>query len=111
MADNSVLADAVNAATGWDLTGEEAEIIGLRIVNLMRVYNFRCGHTRAMEAPSPRYGSAPVDGPAQGKTIVPVLDHMLDSYYEKMGWDIGTGKPLPATLEKLGLARVVKDIW
>ena len=64
-----------------------------------------------MEAPSPRYGSAPVDGPAKGKTIVPVLDTMLDSYYQKMGWDRETGKPLPETLKKLGLGHVINDIW
>jgi len=111
MADNKVLAEAVKAATGWDFDEEETEKVGLRIVNLMRVYNFRCGHTRAMEAPSPRYGSAPLDGPAKGKSIIPVLDSMLDSYYERMGWDKKTGKPLPDTLKKLGLEHAIKDIW
>jgi aldehyde:ferredoxin oxidoreductase len=84
--------------------------LGLRIVNLARVYNFKVGHGRGSESPSPRYGSAPLDGPVRGESIVPVLDSMLDSYYEKMGWDKNTGKPLPETLERLGLAYIVKDL-
>ena len=101
---------AVAAATGWDFSADEAETVSLRIVNLLRVYNFRCGHSRELEATSPRYGSAPVDGPAQGISILPGLDEMLDDYYERMGWDKVTGKPLPDTLKKLGLEHVIPDI-
>jgi aldehyde:ferredoxin oxidoreductase len=36
---------------------------------------------------------------------------MLDNYYRILGWDIKTGKPLPETLEKLGLDHVIQDIW
>jgi aldehyde:ferredoxin oxidoreductase len=111
LVDTKVLAEAVKAATGWDFNEEEAEAVGLRILNLMRVYNFKHGHRRELEAPSPRYGSAPVDGPAEGKSIVPVLDKMLDSYYQRMGWDKKTGRPLPDTLRRLGLEHIIKDIW
>ena len=110
MADTETLAEALSAATGWDFNADDAETLSLRIVNLMRVYNFRCGHTRELEAPSPRYGSAPLDGPIKGISIIPVLDEMLDSYYERMGWDKETGKPLPDTLKKLGLEHLIKDI-
>ncbi len=48
-----VLAEALSAATGWNFNEEQAELVGRRIVNLARVYNFREGHTRAMEAPFP----------------------------------------------------------
>ncbi len=109
--DLETIAEAVSAATGWDFTADEAEAVGLRAVNLMRAYNFRCGHTRELEAPSPRSGSTPVNGPAEGKSIIPVLDQMLDLYYEQMGWDKETGKPLPDTLKKLGLEHIIKDIW
>ena len=111
MASMPVLAEALSAATGWDFTEEEAEVLGLRIVNLARVYNIRQGHTRELDAPSPRYGSTPVDGPFAGKTFMPSLDHMLDIYYQKTGWDEKTGKPLPETLERLGLGYAIKDIY
>ncbi|MFC1861704.1 aldehyde ferredoxin oxidoreductase family protein [Chloroflexota bacterium] len=106
-----LVADAVSAATGWDFTAEEATQLSLRIVNQMKVYNILNGHTRELDAPSPRYGSAPVDGIAEGVSIMPMLDQMLDEYYQLMGWDKETGKPLPDTLRKLGLEHIIKDIW
>ena len=39
------------------------------------------------------------------------LDNMLAIYYEQMGWNKETGKPLPDTLKKLGLEFAVKDLW
>jgi aldehyde:ferredoxin oxidoreductase len=106
-----LLAAALSAVTGWNVDSEEAEAVGLRIVTLARVYNLRAGHTRAHDAPSPRYGSAPIDGPFAGQSMMPVLDEMLDIYYRKMGWDVETGKPLPETLTCLGLEYTIKDIW
>ena len=111
MSDIQTLAEVVSAVTGWDFTADEAEMVSLRIVNLLRAYNFRCGHTRELEAPSPRLGSAPLDGPAQGISIIPELNKMLDNYYEQMGWDKVTGAPLSDTLKKLGLGHIIKDIW
>ena len=62
------------------------------------------------ERPSTRYGSIPAGGPAQGKSIMEKWDTMVKNYHELMGWDTETGKPLPETLEKLGLEHVIKDI-
>jgi aldehyde:ferredoxin oxidoreductase len=33
---------------------------------------------------------------------------MIRNYYGLMGWDEQTGKPLPQTLEKLGLAEMIE---
>ena len=99
---NDDWAELLNTATGWDFTGAEIRQIGLRIVNLMRAFNVRQGHTRDLDAPSPRYSSAPIDGPNCGKTIAPVWDKTLDTYYELMGWD-KEGKPLLETLVNLGI--------
>ncbi|MDH5702987.1 MAG: hypothetical protein OEY99_02130 [Aigarchaeota archaeon] len=104
-------AEAVSAVTGWDLAVEEARSIGLRVVNLLRAYNFRCGITRDMDRPSARYGSTPIDGPSKGKSVMPHWEKMLENYYREMGWHTETGKPLPETLKKLGLEHVTKDIW
>ena len=102
--------DCVNAITGRDLTLAEALTIGRRIVNQLRVFNFRHGLDPALEAPSPRYGSAPIDGPAQGKAIGPHFQWMKRHYFELMGWDPATGKPLPHTLQALGLEKLIPDI-
>lgn len=106
-----ILAEMVSAATGWDFSVAEALKVGLRVANLLRVFNLRHGMTAELDAPSPRYGSTPVDGPFAGKSIAPVWSEMLHNYYELMGWDTATGKPLPKTLEDLGLGYVINDTW
>ncbi|MBI2832485.1 MAG: hypothetical protein HYX79_09540 [Chloroflexi bacterium] len=105
------LTEMLKAATGWDLSAEETSMVGLRVVNLLRVFNLRHGLTAELEAPSLRYSSAPVDGPFQGKTIAPLWRETVQNYYGLMGWDSETSKPLPETLRRLGLEHVIKDIW
>jgi aldehyde:ferredoxin oxidoreductase len=107
----AVITQQVNAATDWDVTWDEIAEVGLRAVNLLRAFNVRHGYTPDEDMPSPRYASAPIDGPFQGKSFMAVRDEMLDIYYRDMGWDRTTGKPLPATLKKLGLDFVTPDLW
>src|SRR4030042_3333101 len=102
--------DCLNAVTGWDLSLEDAFHIGRRLVNQLRMFNFRHGMKKEDERPSKRYGSIPVDGPAKGKNIMEKWDWMLENYYTLMGWDPKTGKPLPETLKKLGLEELIKDL-
>ena len=102
--------ETLNIITGWSFDIQEAMDAGRRVVNQFRTFNFRHGLTKEMEAPSVRYGSTPADGPAQGKAIMPQWDALRRSYYEGMGWDPETGKPLPATLRKLGLDDLVADL-
>lgn len=105
-----LLAQALNAATGWDFSFDEALKVGRRAVNLMRVYNIKAGHTPDLEKPSPKYCSTPVDGPAKGKSIRPHLEDMLSNYYNLMGWDRKTGLPRPETLRELGLEYVMDNL-
>jgi len=109
--DVKLLCEALNAVTGWDFNLDEAMTVGRRAVNLMRAFNLRQGITSAMDGPSPRYGSTPIDGPAKGKGIMPFWDDMLRHYYELMGWDRETGVPLPETLSSMGLGYITEDIW
>jgi len=99
--------DCVNAVTGWSLSLDDAFKTGLRIVNQLRVFNFRHGLKKGMERPSEKYGSKPIDGPACGKGIREKWEQMLEIYYTGMGWDPDTGKPLPKTLESLGLRKLI----
>jgi len=102
--------ECFNAVTGWQWSLQDAFTLGRRIVNLLRVFNFRHGLRVEDERPSKRYGSIPVDGPAQGKNIMEKWSWMVENYYRLMGWDPQTGKPLPETLESLGLAEIIKDL-
>jgi aldehyde:ferredoxin oxidoreductase len=96
-----LLAQAVSAVTGWHFSPQEAKTLGLRVVNLMRMYNIRSG-IQGKDYPSERYGSTPTDGPYEGIGIMEHWDTMLQRYYKQMGWDTA-GKPLPSTLKNLGL--------
>jgi len=107
----NLLVGLVSAATGWDFTREEAEQVGLRAINLLRAFNIRHGFTPDSEAPSPRYGSVPADGPFKAKNAALAWDDMLNISYRNMGWDRTTGKPLPETLQKLDLAFVIHELW
>jgi len=102
--------DCVNAVTGRELTVPDALIIGRRAINQLRVFNFRHGLDPSLEVPSVRYGSTPTDGPAEGKAIEPHFKFMKGFYFELVGWDPETGKPLPQTLEKLGLEKLIPDL-
>jgi aldehyde:ferredoxin oxidoreductase len=108
--DFNLALECLNAVTGWDFTIPEAMDVGRRTINQLRVFNFRHGLTKETEAPSARYGSTPVDGPAKGIGIMDHWDSIRRNYYQQMGWNPETGKPLPATLEKLGLVHLVKDL-
>lgn len=102
--------EALNIITGWDFDIPEAMKAGRRIVNQFRAFNFRHGLTKEMEAPSVRYGSTPVDGPAEGKCVSAQWEALRRNYYEQMGWDAETGKPLPQTLKDLGLESLIPDL-
>jgi len=109
--DFTLLVQQVNAATGWNMTVEEAIDVSSREINLFRLFNLRHGVGTDVEMPSTWYGSIPVDGPARGRNIMAYFDYMLDAYYKHMGWDRKSGKPLPETLTKLGLEKERDAIW
>jgi len=105
-----LLAQAVNAVTGWDMDVQEAMQAGKRAVNTARAFNIRHGIDPKLDRPSLRYGSAPLDGIAAGKGIMQHFDRMLLNYYNLMGWS-EHGVPLPQTLKDLALNGIIGDLW
>ena len=102
--------DAINLATGWNLTTEETEEIGERIYNLERIINVERGiASRETDTLPHRVLHKPIpDGPAEGMYCPPEeLQMMLDKYYAFRGWDQKDGTPTPETIERLGLADIV----
>ena len=99
----------LTAATGWP--PEEFDQFGFMVNNLYRAFGIRHGHTREMDEPSPRYGSTSLAGQGKGKSLLPEWQEARRVYYESMGWDGESGKPLPETLRKLGLDFVISHIW
>ena len=102
---------ALEAATGWRFTVDDAVRFGRRTAAINRAVALRCGHTPAMEHPSARYGSTPHDGPAKGQAVADQWDKMVDIWYRDVGYDRKTGKPLPETLAALGLDWLARDLW
>ncbi len=94
----------VRAVTGWDVTVEELERIGERIVNLERRFNVREGVGRAADVLPWRVMHEPIpEGPSAGMHCPPAeLDAMLDEYYRLRGWD-AEGAPTAARLAALEL--------
>jgi aldehyde:ferredoxin oxidoreductase len=94
----------VRAITGWDMTVEELERVGERVINLERLFNVREGVRRGDDALPWRVMHEPIpDGPSAGAYCPPEeLDGMLDRYYALRGWD-ADGVPTPGRLAALDL--------
>jgi aldehyde:ferredoxin oxidoreductase len=98
-------AELLQAATGWNFTGEEVRLVGERIVNLERLIIAREGITREDDRLPQRFLDQQMpegSGPSTGSTLQ--LDQMLDEYYRARGWDQDSGLPTRRKLEELGLA-------
>jgi len=105
------LCRALNAATGWNYTKEEAMRLGRRTAALFRAFDLRSGLGPELEWPSPRYSSIPVNGPARGQSVQAHWERMLDVWYETVGYDRKTGRPRPDTLQALGLESLIPALW
>ncbi|MFC1977399.1 aldehyde ferredoxin oxidoreductase family protein [Chloroflexota bacterium] len=106
---------AIAAAVGWEgFSAEEALAVGHRTLTLERIFNMAHGLTADDDIKvSPRITDpAPSDaGPAAGKSIAPYLEGWVRDYYENLGWDRKSGKPMRSTLEKLGLEEFMHLVW
>lgn len=105
-----LVTDAYNAVTNSGYSVGDMTRLGRRMVNVLRVFNIKNGLIKEMEAPSSRYGSAPVDGPAKGQCLSLHWDEIQSVYYSMMGWEPNTGKPTPETLNELGLSDLIPAI-
>jgi aldehyde:ferredoxin oxidoreductase len=97
----NLLANFVQAATGWNISGEELLEIGERLFNLKRIINNHLGITRKDDdLPSRLKTYARPSGGSAGK--LPDLEQILKEYYRLRGWDT-EGKPEPDTKRRLML--------
>jgi aldehyde:ferredoxin oxidoreductase len=102
---------ALSAATGWYYTVAEAMQFGRRTAALNRATALRCGLGPQLEVPSFRYGSTPHNGPAAGHAVSAQWEKMVDTWYQEVGYDRKSGKPLPQTLKDLGMEWLGKELW
>lgn len=104
-----LIIQALNAAVGEKFSVDEIKRISSRCANLRRAFNIRHGLTPEDDTFSPRLLEPPPDGPSKGSIVQ--IKPMVREYYQRMGWDEKTGKPLMTTLRALGLEDVISDLW
>ncbi|MEM4245939.1 MAG: aldehyde ferredoxin oxidoreductase C-terminal domain-containing protein, partial [Candidatus Bathyarchaeia archaeon] len=99
----------LTCATGVTFTSERLLEIGERIYNVERAYNAREGLTRGDDSFPEKFYTDPIE------TKIKVLDKatfekLKDEYYTLREWDVKTGNPTRAKLEKLKLGYVADDL-
>ena len=100
---NEVL-DSINAATGWNITMDEALEIGERATNLARVFNVREGFSRKDDTLPERLFQVLENGPLQGSAIPrEEFERALTVLYGLKGWDPESGRPGRQRLEALSI--------
>lgn len=104
------LAEAIAAATGWDMTVAELQAIGERTLNLQRAFNAREGFTRDDDTLPERFFDEPLAGGASDGAYVDrdAWEVARADYYRLAGWDPATGNPTRQALERSGLAWVAE---
>ena len=91
----------LQAARGETYSPEDLDRVGLRVLNLERLFNIREGFGRQDDTLPGRLLHEPMaDGPNQG--VVIDLEPLKDDAYAALGWD-SEGRPTAATLSALGL--------
>jgi aldehyde:ferredoxin oxidoreductase len=101
----------LKAITGWDLTQEELNKIGERIMNLRHAFNLREDAKELDWKVHPRIvGDPPLtEGPLAGVST----DHEHQIYWGlgALGWDRTTTKPSRQKLMELGLEDLIDDLY
>lgn len=90
------------SVTGWEVTADELQAVGQRIVLAKRVFNLREGATAADDTLPRRMLDTPLElGSGRTATLTAErLQTMVDGYYAGRGLD-ALGRPYPADLEGL----------
>ncbi|MHA2253174.1 MAG: aldehyde ferredoxin oxidoreductase C-terminal domain-containing protein [Candidatus Kariarchaeaceae archaeon] len=104
------LEEVINSVTGWNLTQEDFILAGERIQNLRQLFNVREGIKPSdFNLPERIRGNPPLpSGPLAGKTID--IDTLRKEYFDAMDWNIHTGKPSEARLQKLELMDYLENL-
>jgi len=108
---NDAFAQMVNGVTGFDMTIEDLERVGERIINLERAFNVREGVRRKDDLLPYRVMHEPIPfGPSKGRYCPSdELDRMLDQFYALRRWS-RDGIPSREHLVALELQDVVETM-
>ncbi|MBW1860890.1 MAG: hypothetical protein JRJ02_00760 [Deltaproteobacteria bacterium] len=107
-------AEALSAATGREISGDEFIKIGDRIHNVEKAFNtLHAGFLRKDDDPPQVYMKEPVkSGKFKGEIITREgQDKMLDEFYESKGWDLQTSWQRKKILVALELPEVAEALF
>jgi len=99
--------DFVKAVTGWNVTLDELMQVGMRRLNLLRMFNAREGFDRTQDKlPKKFFKALKGTGPTAGIALThEEIQSAIDEYYKLAGWT-PNGIPTAETLKKLDIAWV-----
>ncbi len=106
-------AEALSAASGQDMDGEEFLLLGRRISNIEKAFNtLHAGFMRKDDYPPLICMKEPIrTGKYRGEFLSEEkYNDMLSEFYETNGWDKETGWQFEETLNKLELPEVAKKL-
>ncbi len=107
------IAEFYKFTTGEDVSGEYLMLVGEKLQNIERVFNYlHTGFDRKDDYPPEKLRNISVhDGTYKGEKLdLNKWDQMLDEYYEFHKWEKVSGIPTQETLINLGLADVVEKL-
>lgn len=102
------LIEYLNAATGWNKSGDEYMEIGKRIQTLKQLFNIKHGIEPSTWKLPERMAGRPAlkDGPLKGVTLD--NENQVKLHWQAFGWDAETGHPLQETLIELGIPSLLE---
>jgi aldehyde:ferredoxin oxidoreductase len=106
------ITEYVRGVTGWNTSLWELLKAAERSSHLFRIFNFREGFRRKDDYLPDRFFNPLGNGLMKGKSLDrDEFERAIDMYYEMMGWDKNTGKPIPGKLHEIGLSWAIPEIY
>jgi aldehyde:ferredoxin oxidoreductase len=106
-----VIAQLINATTGWDFDYDAVDLIGERAHTIKKAFNIREGWKREDDHLPWRWQHEPMqEGPSAGYVVTEEeLEYLKDIYYEAKGWT-KEGLIPKKKLVELGMKDVAEEI-
>jgi aldehyde:ferredoxin oxidoreductase len=102
--------EIIRAITGWQTNLWELLKTGERLVTMMRLFNMRCGWTRADDVLPARMAEYHRSGSVTEEPVTPeALSEAVTQFYGMMGWDPESGMPTEPRLHELEIAWVASQ--
>lgn len=113
------LVELYTAVTGFEITPQQLQKVGARVLNMTKALNVREGFGRKDDTFGERWFE-PLKGESKEVRLMDYyrkreltkddLNIMLDEYYTERGWDVEKGIPTKETLTELGMSDIAEDL-